>query len=407
MNERERHEALVPMGCMVSSKGRFRNCDGLGHEWITRGDGAYVCDDDSTRLIDHSCGLGALTIGHGWRWKEDLTPRCYPLPHRAELRLAERLHDWVPCAEMVRFMKTGTDATSAAIRIARVYTGRDIIVDAGNYHGCQDWSVSDEHEGVPQCVRDLTVRVPFNDMAVLSEHLLTNKVAALIMEPVSLVAPQPGYLSRVRELCSRTGTVLIFDEVITGIRMARGGAQEVYEVTPDLCAIGKGLANGYPISAVCGLRELMSCWARTHLSGTHFADPSCMEAALLTMKYLENRSFWRHQEHIGRAMLEGTTALIADCGISEHARAIGHPHWWVLQIPDAIHQTYAQQLMIEGGVLGSNGSHFVSLAHSEPIMTYTLDVYREAFQDLRTAIDAGTVADLLKCKPNRVTFRRN
>ncbi len=407
MNARERHDELVPMGTQVSSKGRFRNCDGFGPEWIEHAHGAYVYGDGA-ELIDWSCGLGALTIGHGWGWGDVVgAPKCFPLPSRAEVHLAERLHDWVPCAEMSRFLKTGSDATSAAVRIARVYTGRDLIVDAGNYHGNQDWSIAAEHEGVPECVRHLTQRIPFNDVGRVEDWLKTRRVAALIMEPVSLITPMPDYLPAVRDLCTKYGTVLIFDEVITGIRMAPGGAQEVYGVTPDLCAIGKGLANGYPISAVCGRRDLMECWSRTHLSGTHFGEPSCMEASLRTMAHLGQMRFWEHQEFIGSSLLRFVRMEIEQAGVGEFVKAAGHPHWWVLQIPDAINQTYVQQCLIAAKVLGSNGSHFVSLAHTEEIMHTTVDAYRVAFACLRTAIDSGDVAAHLTCEPNRTIFRRN
>ncbi len=398
-----RHEALVPMGTQVSSKARFRNCAGFGPAWTDRAMGAYVYDE-GRELLDWSCGLGALTIGHGWTW--GVEPQCLPLPHRAELKLAERLRDWVPCAEMVRFLKTGTDATSAAIRIARVYTGRDLILDAGNYHGCQDWSVSAEHEGIPQAIRDLTHRVAHGDLAAIASHLYLNEYACLILEPVSLIAPEKNFLAELRRICTETGTVLIFDEVITGIRMAKGGAQEVYGVKPDLCAIGKGLANGYPISAVCGKRELMECWSRTHLSGTHFGDPSCMEAALRTMDRLVEKDFWGHQAYIGGTLLDGVRKLIDRIGVGEYVKATGNPHWWVLQIANQVHQTYVQQLMIANGVLGSNGSHFVSLSHREAEVEMTLKAYHTALYQLLTAIALGDVEQRLVCDVNRTVFRR-
>lgn len=398
-----RHEALVPMGTQVSSKGRFRNCRGVGPAWTDYGMGAYVYDKGHG-LIDWSCGLGALTIGHGWTWGTE--PECLPLPHRNELLLAELLHEWVPCAEMVRFLKTGTDATSAAVRIARVYTGRDMILDAGNYHGNQDWSVSAEHEGIPRAIRDLTHTATYGNVGMINNLLHRRDYACLILEPVSLIAPPEKFLADIRKICDETGTVLIFDEVITGIRMAKGGAQEVYGVKPDLCAIGKGLANGYPISAVCGKRELMECWSRTHLSGTHYGDPSCMKAALRTMAHLVGHDFWGHQAYIGSALLDGVRKAIDACGVAEHVKAVGHPHWWVLQVAKPVHQTYVQQELIREGVLGSNGSHFVSLSHREEEVEVTLRAYHHALVRLSSAIALHEVDFRLECETNRTVFRR-
>jgi glutamate-1-semialdehyde 2,1-aminomutase len=404
VNDVERHEHLIPMGTQVSSKGRFRNCRGFGPDWLEYGRGSKVSDGNRT-WIDWSCGLGALTLGHG-ALNEDYTPQCLPLPTRWELKLAERLHEWVPCAERVRFLKTGSDATNAAIRLARVYTGREKIVDAGNYHGIGDWTISAEHEGVPACVRALTARVPYNDLEEVEDHLGRADCAALILEPVSLIAPYDWYLSRLRELCDKTGTVLIFDEVITGIRMAKGGAQEVYGVTPDLCAIGKGMANGYPISALCGVAKVMDCWSRTHLSGTHFADPGCMAAAYETMERMEAGDFWAHQLNIGHALMTAVKGLVQSMELGPGVRVLGHPHWWCIQITNPLSQTLVQQELIRRGVLGSNGSHFVSLSHTNSDVINTITAYREAFVILRDAQADGTVAQRLVGPANQVVFRR-
>ncbi len=405
MDDVDLHEDLIPQGTQVASKARTRHCRGVGPDWIEHGVGARVYDDVGNGYIDWSCGLGAVTIGHGWTFNEP--PACLPLPNRAELELAERLHEWIPCAEQMRFLKTGTDATSAAVRLARVYTGRERIIDCGNYHGCADWSLSREHEGVPEAVRQLTERVPYNDVESVVRELSCNDVAAVILEPVSLVSPQPGYLAELRRVCTQFGAVLIYDEVITGIRMAKGGAQDTYGIVPDVACIGKGLANGYPISAVCGKRWLMECWNRTHYSGTHFADPGCMRAAMKTTDYLIRNNFWDHQFLVGGDMLGETRRLIERSGLQSVATAAGHPHWWVLQIPDPVHQTLFQSVCIERGVLGSNGSHFVSLAHTAEIVRETLAVYELAFEVLRQAIQAGDAADRLRCDVNRVTFRRS
>ncbi len=405
MNDVQRHEALVPMGTQVSSKGRWRNCRGVGPDWIIGGDGAYVFDDQGKEWLDNSCGLGAVTLGHGIELST--APACYPLPHKFELELAEKLNGWIPCAEMVRFLKSGTEATTACIRLARIFTGRDKVVDAGNYHGWADWTLGAEHEGVPQCVRDLTKRVHWRDLEELEEAIWGRDVAAVIMEPVSLIGPDEFYLPRAKELCEKYGTVLVFDEIITGIRMARGGAQDVYEVVPHLCAIGKGMANGYPISAVCGRRDIMECWSRTHMSGTHNADPSCMGAALENMERMELGGFWAHQADIGGAMLRGATELIVKHALHPIVKAAGHAHWWMVQIPDNFHQTLVQQTVMEHGILGSNGSHFVSLAHTRSDVTKTLIAYDHAFGVLREALDKGDVAIRLKCDVNKTVFRRN
>ena len=184
----------------------------------------------------------------------------FSLPSKLEYEVASLLVDMVPCAEMVRFSKNGSDATSAAIRLARAYTKCDYIAVCG-YHGWHDWYIgtTTKNLGVPDAISGLTFPFPYNDINAL-EHLLCShkdKFAAIIMEPINSSYPLPGYLEAVRELATKHQVVLIFDEICTGARLSPGGAQELFGVTPDLCAMGKGLANGHPLSAVMGRREIM------------------------------------------------------------------------------------------------------------------------------------------------------
>lgn len=401
----DQHAALVPQGTCVASKGRFRFCEGFGPEFVDRADGAIV-SCDGKHYIDWVMGLGAITLGH--RKERFLSPQAWPLPSHSEVALAEIVHEWVPCAQKVRFLKTGTDATSACVRLARTFTGRDRILTYGNYHGWADWSIAPDKKGVPRAVLELTSRGTYGlkMQALLEGELLTRNLAAIILEPVSLTPPPAGWLEWLREFCSQHGIVLIFDEVITGFRMAMGGAQSVYGVTPDLCAMGKGMGNGWPISLVAGRGDIMDSWSDTHISGTHFSDPSCMDGALFTLAEMARKDFWKHQREIGSALLEGTRALIVRHGLSEHMKAVGHPHWWCLQIPNDVHQTLWQQESLRDGVM-SAGSHFVCLDHDFVHVGQTLAAYNRAFAILRAAIDANDAEKRLECKVNRQVFRRS
>jgi glutamate-1-semialdehyde aminotransferase len=243
-----RAERLIPAGTQTLSKGPTQFVRGFAPKYLSRGAGSHVWDVDGNEFIDYAMGLGPVTLGHGHPEVVDAVTRqiregtAFSLMHPLEVELAERISRIVPCAERVRFGKNGSDATSACIRAARAKTGRKHVARCG-YHGWQDWSIDRSYgiraRGVPDEILDLTTPFPYNDLAALERVLNERPRAAVILEPVSITPPAPGYLAGVRELATRHGAVLVFDEVITGFRYARGGAQAHFGVTPDLCAMGK------------------------------------------------------------------------------------------------------------------------------------------------------------------------
>ena len=289
MNDLERHEAIFPFGCNVSSKSRTRFCKGKAPEWILNGHGAYVQGSDFRRYLDLTAGLGSLTIGHV---DFPATPHSYPLPCKEELALAEFIQSWIPWAESMRFMKNGGDATMAAVRLARIATGRDRVIDFGNYHGCQDAWITPDHEGVPQCIRDLTVRA---QPIVANLPHVDRSVACVILEALPLNGLPDGFLAALRARCTEVGAVLVFDDVISGFRAHPQGAAGVTGVIPDLTCAGKAMGNGWPISLIYGKREIMQTWTRTHLSATHWADPTCMAKAMTVLQHMKNEKFWERQ----------------------------------------------------------------------------------------------------------------
>jgi glutamate-1-semialdehyde 2,1-aminomutase len=403
---RDRHDQLVPMGTMVSSKGRFRYCDGFGPEFIIDGDGCQVKGSNDKWYVDWACGLGAITLGHRRGLMGDAI--SWPMPSTAEVDLAELVCRMVPCAEAVRFMKNGSDATAAAVRLARAFTGREKIVRCG-YHGWNDIFLNADYaekKGVPQCVRDLTVSVPFGDLESLEDHLLKGDVAAFILEPAPLCAPKDWYLRMVKDSCEKVGTVLIFDEVITGFRMAAGGAQQVYGVTPDLTAAGKAMGNGHPISVVCGRHDIMECWGETHLSGTHFGEVHAMRAAVYTLSKMDNDDFWQHQAWIGKALIDGYTAAAAKHNLSGRTRIRGLPHHTNIEWDNPAQQTLFTQEMLRHGVMVASGQ-FVCLAHNSEAVEQTVKAYDESMAVVADALGDWDVTSRLECKINTVVFRRN
>jgi glutamate-1-semialdehyde 2,1-aminomutase len=403
---RERHEKLIPMGCQVSSKGRFRYCDGFGPQFIVDGIGSRVMGDDGKWYIDWTMGLGAVTLGHDRTPLND--PKAWPLPSLQELELAELVQDMMPSCEAMRFMKNGTDATTAAVRLARAYTERDRILRCG-YHGWSDvflnWDWKDKR-GVPDCVRDLTISVPYVDLAALDELLWTKNVAAFIVEPAPLAGIDKEYLAGAKELCSAHGTVLIFDEVISGFRMAPGGAQEIAGVTPHLTTAGKAMGNGQPISVVGGERKIMEHWSDTHLSGTHFGEVGAMEAAIFNLKKMREENFWAHQEKIGERLMYGYRQAFLTHRLEGRTKIKGAAHHSNIEWIDPAEGTLFAQEMLRRGVLLASGQ-FVCLDHSEEDVALTVRAYEEAMGVVAQALSQGAVAKRLECKVNTVLFQRH
>ncbi|TVR39924.1 MAG: aminotransferase class III-fold pyridoxal phosphate-dependent enzyme [Planctomycetota bacterium] len=413
-------QELIPAGTQTLSKGPNQFCNGVGPKYLVRGEGAMVWDADGNAYIDYPMALGPVTLGHAHpRVSEAVCQQlaqgnAFSLMHPLEVALARRLVDIIPCAEQVRFGKNGSDATSACIRAARALTGRDHIARCG-YHGWQDWSIDRSYgirsRGVPEAIFNLTHPFPFNDLPALEALLTAQPCAAVILECASVEAPAPGYLEGVKELAHRHGALFVFDEVITGFRWARGGAQEHFGVTPDLCAMGKGLANGLPLAVVAGTRAAMRAFDEIFFSFTFGGETTALAAAMVTLDVMEEHDYWAHAWRQGERLQMGFNAAAASHGCQDFARCAGMPPWTIVVFSDTPRwrglqlKTLFQQEMLSQGILFS-GSQFISLAHDDAIIERTIAAYQEAFRVLRFAIDAHAVDALCQGAENELIFRR-
>ena len=284
--------------------------------FIDKAVGAHTWDVDGNEYIDWLLSFGPIVLGHCNSGVDNAVKKemddgfLFNLHSPMQIEFANKLIEHIPCAEMVINVMSGSEATACAIRIARIYTGKEIVIHWG-YHGWYDWCISN-HIGVPEGVyRDLkTFR--YNDLSSLEEVLdkNKNKVACIIMMPFEVVLPDPGFLEGVRELANKHKVVLIFDEIRSWPRMGLGGAQKYYGVTPDMTTISKGIANGYPISAIVGKMEIMEVSQKTTVSATYFHSTLGIAAALETIRQLEDKSVLEHLEKTGKKLSEGLKELI-------------------------------------------------------------------------------------------------
>lgn len=295
----EESQRLSPGG-MMGIRRPYNFVPGEYPIFLERGHGGHIVDVDGNDYIDMLCAYGPILMGYDEPEINDAVIAqmqkgfCFSLVQPIQNELEQKLIDIIPSAERVILVKTGSDATSVAVRIARGYTSRNTILRCG-YHGWHDWAV-EVHGGVPQCVQDLTVEFEYGDLADLEAKLKERQgdVAGIIVTPVGhplakpVMAPPPGYLEGVRKLADQYGAVLIFDEIRSGFRVALGGAQERYGVTPDLSTFGKAMANGYPISAVVGKAEFMNvCEKTVFISSTFFPNSLEMAAALKCIEVIQ------------------------------------------------------------------------------------------------------------------------
>lgn len=408
-----RAERVIPLGSQTFSKSRTQYPYGVSPYFITRAEGSRVWDLDGNEYIDFVSSLASITLGYQDKdvsnaVREQLDSGViFSLPHPLETEVAELICEMVPCAEMVRFGKNGSDATSGAIRIARAYTERDRVAVCG-YHGWQDWYIGStaRKRGVPKATQDLTHAFTYNDLESLRSLLESHRgeFAAVILEPMNVATPQPGFLEGVKALAHEHGALLVFDETITGFRFANGGAQAYFGVTPDLATFGKGLANGYPVSAVAGRRDVMKLMEEVFFSFTFGGEALSLAAAKATLTKLKTEPVVETLAARGQAILEGSQRIIEANGLDDVFSVSGHPTWSFLNLRDARGatsfeiKTLLMQELHQAGIL-SVGTHNVSYAHSHADVQALLSAYADILPKIGRALDAGSLLDELRCKP--------
>lgn len=415
----QRAERSIPLGSQTFSKSRVALPQGVSPLFIERGEGSTVWDADGNAYIDFINALLAVSLGYA---DADVNAavraqlECgvsFSLPHRLEMEVAEQIIKLVPCAEAVRFGKNGSDATGGAIRVARAYTGRDHVAVCG-YHGWQDWYIGSTTRdlGVPQATKDLTHKFAYNDLDSLQRLFdsLPGKIAAVILEPMNVVWPAPGFLEGVAELTRRNGAVLVFDETITGFRYSLGGAQELFGVTPDLATFGKGVGNGFPIAFVTGRKDIMKLMEEVFFSFTFGGETLSLAAVQAVLAKMQREPVLQTMHARGQAVIDGLQALIAKHGAGELCSVAGHPSWSFFIIKDTpaynsfeLKTLYLQEMFARGILI--NGTHNISYAHSEGDIACLLAAYDEVLPMLRDAVVQRDLKERLQCEPLKPLFK--
>lgn len=412
--------ARVPVMSQTFSKAPMSFPQGSYPAFLQSGKGCRVTDVDGNEYLDFILALGPVVLGYGHPAVDEAvraqldSGMTFSLPHPLEVEVAELLAEVVPCAEMARYSKTGSEATSAAVRVARTHTGREKIA-YGSYHGWHDWYsvTTTRDEGIPRVMKELVTPFTYNDLASLDAAFKKHpgEIAAVILEPVTLDEPLPGFLDELIALSHRHGALVIFDEIVSGFRVATGGAQERYQVKPDLATLGKGMANGMPLSAVVGRGDVMRRFEDAFFSTTFGGETLSLAAAKATIAEHRRLDVSAHLWKAGEALKAGFEAAGRDAGVKVRAWGPG-PHF-VMVVCDASGEQTPEvkslflQECVRRGVLLHFGAVNLCLAHGEAEIAAASRAIGEALQVVGEAIRSGTVREQLDGAPYSEVFRRN
>jgi glutamate-1-semialdehyde aminotransferase len=411
---------LIPGATQTLAKGAGQYVRGVAPKFLRRGRGAHVWDVDDNQYLDFTMGVGPVVLGYAdpavdaairAQLEDGIT---FSQPHALEVEVAERVNALVPGAEAVRFGKNGCDVTTAAVRVARAFTGRDKVLCCG-YHGWHDWyiSVTDRGRGVPAAVAELTHTIAYNDLASV-EEALDDDTACVILEPVTFEEPRPGFLAELKRLCEARGALLIFDEMWTGFRLALGGAQERFGVTADLACFSKAVANGMPLSLLTGRADVMKLFERdVFFFSTFGGEALSLAAAAATMRELEVRGVPAALDRSGAALRDAYNALADELGL-EFTKCVGYgcrtlvtfsPTGVAAGADPLVMKSFVQQELVRRGVLWT-GFHNLCAAHDESDLDYLLGAYRAILPVLADVLRRGKLPEALRGEPVEPVFRR-
>lgn len=412
----ERSKGLIPSGTQTLAKGPGQYVNGVAPKYLSRGKGSHVWDVDGNEYVDYNMAIGPVSLGYCYPAVDDAVREqlqdgmTFSMMHPLEVEVAELIREVVPNAEMVRYSKTGADVTSAAVRLARAFTGRSKVLCCG-YHGWHDWyiGVTDRNRGIPAEILDLSHTIGYNDIQSVIDSI-DGETACIILEPVVFEAPRENFLHRLRELCTENGSLLIFDEMWTGFRLAMGGAQEYFGVHADLATFSKAIANGMPLSVLTGRRDVMELADREIFFYTTFGGEALsLAAAKATISEMKSKGVPEYLARQGGKLREGYNMLAKELGMGytgctgfdcrslvTFAADAGNP----LEV-----KSLMQQELFKRGILWS-GFHNISFSHTDQDVEYTLSAYAEVLPLVKEAVNTGTVREKLLGSPVEPVFRR-
>jgi glutamate-1-semialdehyde 2,1-aminomutase len=423
----QKSHALIPGGAHTYAKGDDQY-PVEAPAFLVRGEGCHVWDVDGNEFIEYGMGLRSVTLGHAYppvveaAYRQMLLGENYTRPSALEVDCAEQFLRLIEGADMVKFAKNGSDVTTAAVKLARAFTGRDLVAICIDhpFFSTDDWFIGTTamNAGIPQAIQDLTVKFHFNDLQSVRElfEAYPGQIACLVMEAETAVAPVGEFLSETLRLCHEHGALLILDEIITGFRWHVGGAQKMYDIVPDLSTFGKALGNGFSISALAGKREIMELGGLQHekervflLSQTHGAENHVLAAARATMCVYEREPVIETLDRQGKRLAAGVSQVIESNSVGGYFELAGRPCNLIFMTRDQEKnrsqpfRTLFLQEIIRRGIIGP--SLVVSYSHSDEAIDRTVEAIDGALGVYARALDEG-VEKYLTGRPVQPVMRK-
>jgi glutamate-1-semialdehyde aminotransferase len=407
---------LIPAQTQTLAKGTGQNIKGVAPKYLQRGKGSHVWDVDGNEFIDYTMGVGPLSLGYAYdvvdeaikaQLKDGIT---FSLTHPLEVEVAELINKVVPNAESIRYSRGGADVVSGAVRVARAYTGRNKVLCCG-YHGWHDWyiAVTDRNKGIPQAIQDLTFTFSYNDIQSVIDSI-DEDTACVVLEPYVFEEPKNDFLQKLRDVCTKNGTLLVFDEMWSGFRIALGGAQEYFGVKADLACFSKAVANGMPLSVLTGKKEIMSVLEKdVFFFNTFGGEALSLAAAKATINEMIEKNVPAQLAKQGNKLKVGYNKIAEELGMN-YTKCTGFDCRTIITFDSSAGnplemKSLVQQEMIKRGILWG-GFHNMSFSHFDSDIEYTLTAYKEVLPILKKAVDENSVKGYLRGEPVEPVFRK-
>jgi len=426
----EQAQGVFPYGVQLFSRRPELGPLGQAPVYFERAKNAHFRDVDGNEFIDATMAFGPVILGYCYEAVDNAVKQQIDkgflgsVNNALEIEMAQVLVDMVPCAEMVKFCKSGGEADAIAVRIARGYTRKDVVLFCG-YHGWHDWYLAanlqsqsnlNTHlmpgiscKGVPSALAGTTIPFEFNNPDSLSRTLkqYEGKVACIIMEATRFKNPDKDFLEAVRDLADKYKCVLIFDEVVTGFRIAPGGAQQYYGVTPDMATFAKGIANGYPLAATLGRKEIMASAADNFISSTYWSDCVSLAAGMATLKEIREKPVIETIDSMGRGLIGDMEQLAKKYKLK--LKIDGHGYDFAVSfdyggLSNKLLTLYQQELAARGVYMA--GVFYMCFTHTEDDIDKILAATDEAFDIIARGVENNDIDSLLKCPPRQCGFKR-
>ncbi len=409
---------LIPAQTQTLAKGTGQNIKGVAPKYLQKGKGSHVWDVDGNEYIDYTMGVGPLSLGYAYDKVDDAIKEqlkdgiTFSLTHPLEVEVAELIHKVVPNAESIRYSRGGADVVSGAVRLSRAFTGRKKVLCCG-YHGWHDWyiAVTDRNKGIPQEIQDLSFTFNYNDIQSVIDSM-DDDTACVVLEPFVFEEPKDNFLQKLRDVCTQNGTLLVFDEMWTGFRIALGGAQEYFGIKADLACFSKAVANGMPLSVLTGRKDVMSLLDKdVFFFNTFGGEALSLAAAKATINEMIEKNVQAYLAAQGNKLKVGYNKIAENLGM-DFTKCSGYDCRTIITF-DAEKsgcnplemKSLVQQEMIKRGILWG-GFHNMSFSHTDEDISYTLKAYEDVLPILKKAVDENNVKSYLRGEPVEPVFRK-